>query len=372
MEYRRLPHGTEQLGVLGIGLGGIQNSSEEEIQKVVELAIDNGVNFLDLCAGHAKVYGAVGRAIAGKRGKIYFQLHLGAVYDEEGTYGWSRDCERIRKTFDWELEQLGTDYADFGFLHCVDEMKDLDQLVDSGVWALLQELKRQGRVRHLGFSSHTPAVAQALLDLGGMDMMMFSLNPAYDMEQGDEYGIGSTWERKALLERCAVDGVGISVMKPFHGGKLLDGTRSPFGRPLMIPQCLQYALDRPGVLTVVPGVRNLEDMEKLLAFLSADQQERDYGVLGTFAPAAAMGSCVYCNHCMPCPVGIPIGLANQYFDLAKCGDVLARDHYRKLSVKAEACIGCGHCDSRCPFGVNQSQRMKEIARYFSEDVTTQE
>ncbi|MCI6291120.1 MAG: 4Fe-4S binding protein [Clostridiales bacterium] len=55
---------------------------------------------------------------------------------------------------------------------------------------------------------------------------------------------------------------------------------------------------------------------------------------------------------------------NKYYDLARGGDVLAADHYRKLEVHAEACIRCGRCDSRCPFGVKQSQRMQEIARYF--------
>ena len=74
--------------------------------------------------------------------------------------------------------------------------------------------------------------------------------------------------------------------------------------------------------------------------------------------------CVYCNHCRPCPAGLNIGLINKYYDLAKIGDSMAADHYEKLPKHASDCIGCGHCDRRCPFQVAQSGRMREIAGYF--------
>lgn len=130
-------------------------------------------------------------------------------------------------------------------------------------------------------------------------------------------------------------------------------------------QCIQYALDRPGVLTVVPGVRGMQDLNALLGFSDAQAKDRDYSVIGQFTPAAAQGSCVYCNHCQPCPAGTDVGLVNQYYDLALVDDRMAANHYKKLTVKADACIGCGHCDRRCPFHVRQSNRMKEIATYFT-------
>lgn len=364
MEYRGLPHGDpyEKLSVLGLGLGGIQVSPADEIEAVVRTAIENGVNFFDLCGGGAGVYAPFGRAIAGQR--VFFQLHFGAVYNKKGEYGWSRDLRKIRETFAWEMEALGTDHADFGFLHCVDEDVDLDQLVSSGTLAYIQELKAEGRVRHIGFSSHTPAVAHRVLDTGLVDMMMFSLNPAYDLEQGDELGIGSISERAGLLRRCEAEGVGVSVMKPFHGGKLLDGKTSPFHTAMTRCQCIQYALDRPAVLSVVPGVRNMEDLKELLRFPEAPAEEKDYSIIGQFTPAAAMGNCVYCNHCLPCPAGIDVGLVNKYYDLALAGDAMAASHYGKLTVRAGACTGCGHCDRRCPFHTEQSARMKEIAAYF--------
>lgn len=366
MEYRKLPHGKhgEQLSVLGLGMGGIQGCPDAEIEQVVRTAIANGVDFFDLCAGGRNVYEPFGRAIAGQREKVLFQMHFGAVYNKNGEYGWSRNLAQVKETFAWELEILGTDYADFGFLHCVDEDNDFEELQSSGIFDYIKEMKEAGKVHYIGFSSHTPSVAERILDTGMMDMMMFSINPAYDLEQGDAYGIGSTAERAKLFRRCEAEGVGISVMKPFHGGKLLDGKTSPFGKAMSRYQCIQYALDRPGVLSVVPGVRNMKDLEALMGFAEASAEERDYSLIGQFTPEAAMGHCVYCNHCQPCPAGIDVGLVNKYYDLALAGDAMAANHYEKLTVKADACIGCGHCDKRCPFHTAQSTRMKEIAAYF--------
>lgn len=364
MEYRKLPHGDEQIGVLGLGMGGIQNSSDSETEQVIRKAIENGINFFDLCGGGKNVYAPFGKAIQGSREKIYVQMHFGAVYNSKGEYGWSRKFDEIKRTVDWELNTLKTDYMDFGFLHCVDEDDDFDKLVSVGVFDYLKELKKQGVVRHIGFSSHTPSAANRILDTGEIDMMMFSINPAYDFEKGDEYGIGTVSERFSLFRRCEAEGVGISVMKPFFAGKLLSGNASPFGAALSRYQCLQYALDRPGVLTAVPGVRGLDDLDALLGFGDAPAEERDYSVIGTFSAEKIAGNCVYCNHCQPCPAGIDIGLVNKYYDLAQAGDKLAAGHYDKLSVKADACLSCGHCDSRCPFGVKQQDRMKEIAEYF--------
>ena len=364
MEYRKLPHGTERIGVLGLGMGGIQNSSPSEIRAVIETAIEHGINFFDLCAGGKSVYEPFGKAVKGKREKIYFQLHFGAVYKQNGEYGWSRDLKTIKNTFEWELKALGTDYVDFGFLHCVDEESDIRDIERNGIFDYVKALKARGAVKHIGFSSHTPSVADALLDTGVMDMMMFSINPAYDLERGDEYGIGTAKERAALFRRCEKEGVGISVMKPFHGGRLLSDKTSPFKKALTKNQCIRYCLDRPAVLAVVPGVRGLDDLNELLEYPDCRSEECDYSMIGEFTPLSAVGSCVYCNHCQPCPAGIDVGLVNKYYDLSLAGDKMAHDHYDKLAVKADACLRCGHCDKRCPFKVKQQDKMKTIAEYF--------
>lgn len=368
MEYRKLPRGDERIGTLGLGMGGIQESSFDEIRSVIETAIEHGINFFDLCAGGKSVFEPFGKAIEGKRDKIYFQLHFGAVYKGDGEYGWSRNLNTIKKTFEWEMKTLGTDYVDFGFLHCIDEESDFQDIIDNGIFDYVKDLKEKGIVRHIGFSSHTPSVANKLLDTKIMDMMMFSINPAYDLECGDEYGIGTTKERAELFKRCEAEGVGISVMKPFHGGQLLSEKTSPFKQALTRNQCIQYCLDRPAVLAVVPGVRNLKDLFELLKYPTSTNSERDYSLIGEFTPESAVGNCVYCNHCQPCPAGIDIGIVNKYYDLSLAGDKMAVNHYDKLVVKADACLKCGHCDKRCPFKVKQQNKMKTIAEYFGKGV----
>ena len=135
-------------------------------------------------------------------------------------------------------------------------------------------------------------------------------------------------------------------------------------RALTCYQCIQYALDKPGVLTVLPGIRSVEDVKNLWGFLTASSGERDYSVIGTFTPGEAVGNCVYCNHCQPCPAGLNVGLINKYYDLAVAGDSMAAGHYGNLEKKASDCVACGHCDRRCPFHVKQTSRMEKIAAYF--------
>lgn len=144
----------------------------------------------------------------------------------------------------------------------------------------------------------------------------------------------------------------------------LSAEKSPFGTALTHARCLQYALDRPGVLVAAPGVQTLAHLDQLFHFLTATDAEKDYSVIGSFKTDAVTGTCVYCNHCQPCPASIDIGLVNKYYDLALAGDAIAANHYTKLSVKADACLRCGHCERRCPFGVKQMERMREIDEYF--------
>lgn len=369
MQYRKLPKGAEGISVLGLGTSSIQTSSEKEIEEIMDTAIENGINFFDMASSEAKPFAAYGRAIKDRRDKVYFQIHFGANY-ETGTYGWTTDLDTVKRSVDWQMKALQTDYIDFGFVHCIDEPADLQSIEKAGIIRYIEELKEKGVVRHIGLSSHTPDLVNKVLDMGILDMLMFSINPAYDYAGGgldyatDSYAVGSVAERMNLYRRCETESVGISVMKAFSGGQLLSAKTSPFGKALTEYQCIQYALDKPGVLTVLPGVRNMADLNRVLGFCNAAPEEKDYSILGSFAPQDATGKCVYCNHCQPCPAGLDVGLINKYYDLARSGDKLAGNHYENLAVKASACVHCGHCNSRCPFHVDQMARMQEIAAYF--------
>lgn len=96
------------------------------------------------------------------------------------------------------------------------------------------------------------------------------------------------------------------------------------------------------------------------AVLGTPEQREYISILGTGA-GVTDGVCIYCNHCQPCPVGINIGDVNKYYDLAKSGDGLAREHYFAMNRLASDCSNCGECEPRCPFHVKIRERMKEIA-----------
>ena len=114
MIYRTLPHGGEQISVIGLGMGYIHENGQAEAEATVRMALDRGVNYLDLAAGDGSAYPAVARAIDGRREQVCVQMHFGAVYDG-GAYGWTRDLKRMKNSFASQLRQLGTDYTDMGF-----------------------------------------------------------------------------------------------------------------------------------------------------------------------------------------------------------------------------------------------------------------
>lgn len=363
MEYRKLPHGNEMISTIGLGLGNIHNTATDaEIEEAVNYAFDHGINFVDLCSGRVGVYEAVGRAMAGRREKVYTQMHFGAIYDNDA-YGFSRDLDKIKYYFHHLLKVMNTDYADFGYIHCIDEEDDFKKVMNEGLWDYVCFMKEQGVIHHIGFSTHTPSIARKFMETGMCDMFMFSINPAYDYTKGT-YAYGSLDDRAALYQEAERLGIGISVMKPFAAGQLLDIKQSPIGVELNKNQCIQYTLDRPAVITCLPGVGSLQNVKEVLEFYNASEEEKDYSVLGSAAPSEAWGRCVYCNHCAPCPKGIDIGLVNKYYDITRIGDEMARSHYEKLTVHADACVQCGHCEKRCPFGVKQMSRMLEIKDYF--------
>ena len=362
MLYRKLPHGSEQISIIGLGTSVVGEESVENVIETVSYAIDHGINYIDLAGGHASIFEGVGKAIQNKRDQVYLQVHFGADYTS-GEYGWNLTLEGVKKSIAWQLEKLNTNYIDFGFMHCLDEVSDLEMYKNNGVLDYLLECKEKGMVKHLGLSTHNPVIANIVLDMGIIDMLMFSINPMYDYGDG-EYASGSSSERYDLYTRCEKEGVGISVMKPFNAGILLDALRSPFKKALTPAQCIQYALDKPGVITIMQGAKNIQELKENLKYLEASEEEKDYSFISVLTPSEVKGRCVYCKHCHPCPVGIDIGLVNKYYDLYKVGDVLAKEHYLTLDKTASDCISCGHCNKRCPFSVNQISRMKEIKECF--------
>lgn len=362
MEYRNLPHGGGKISTIGIGAGSLYDATAREIEDIIGYGMDQGINLMDTVMYDETAVEPIARALKGRRDQMVMQIHLSAVYPQ-GMYSRTRALSKVRKGFEQELKKYGTDYADIGVIHCVDEVRDFEKVMNDGIFGYARKLKQEGIIRYLGFSSHDPDICRLFIETGEIDTFMFSINAAYDFEPS-RGKLALSHERMELYRECEKRNIGITVMKPYGGGQLLNAKTSPFRRNMTISQCIQYALDRPAVLSCLPGVRSRADLEDVLKYYSASGEERDYSFIGSLPHRDIQDTCIYCNHCQPCPSGIDIGSVNKYMDLAKVGDELAKDHYMKLSKNANDCIECGACEKNCPFHVDIRGRMREAKKYF--------
>lgn len=377
MNYREL--GKTGLMVSEIGLGGewLERHTTEECKAVIDCCEEQGINILDCWMSEPNVRSNIGRAIAGKREKWIIQGHIGSTW-QNGQYVRTRELSQVKPAFEDLLQRLGTDYIDLGMIHFVDKEEDWDLAFHGPFLDYVKELKAQGVIRHIGMSTHNPAMAKKAAESGIVEMILFSVNPAFDMmppnDDLDNYfafdaygdGLGGIDPARAeVYQVCEQKGVGITVMKGYAGGRLFKAETSPFAVALTPVQCLHYALTRPAVASVMVGYDTPEQVLEAVHYETATAEEKDYASVLAGAPRHAYtGQCTYCGHCKPCPVDIDIAMVNKYYDLATMqpevpGSVL--DHYRQLKVTAKDCIGCHNCESRCPFGVKIAERMVKTA-----------
>lgn len=336
---------------------------------------------MDLYSPDPELRSRIGRMLRGKREQFIMQAHLCTIW-KNGQYQCTRNPAEVQRSFEDLLSRLETHYIDIGMIHYVDSVETWHEIAEGDVMRYALEQKAAGAIRHIGLSSHNPAAALEAVSSGLIDVLMFSINPCYDLLPGDEdcetLWAGESYsgqllnmdpEREALYETCQRLGVGITVMKAFGGGDLLSD-QSPAGKALTPVQCIHYALTRPAVAAVLSGVRCVEELEASLAYETAPQDERDYAAaFASFPRISWKGHCMYCGHCAPCPKGIDIASVTKFLNLAKAqGEVpeTVRGHYAALAHPADECIQCGQCEKRCPFAVPVRENMKEAQKTFSE------
>lgn len=379
MKYRKL--GTTGLEVSEIGLGAewLERHNEKEVKEIIDCCESYGINILDCWMSEPNVRTNIGKAIRGKRERWIIQGHIGSTW-QNGQYVRTRDLAKVEEAFSDLLTRLGTDYIDLGMIHFVDEETEFHKIMEGEFLAYVKEKKKQGVIRHIGMSTHNPKVAKLAALSGVVEMILFSINPAFDLLPASEdlntYFADSYTEdlngidpeRAELYQVCEQRGIGITVMKGYAGGRLFSPQTSPFGVALTPVQCIHYALTRPGVASILAGYDSTEHVTQAVAYETATSKEKDYASVLAHAPHHAYtGQCTYCGHCAPCPAGIDVAMVNKLYDLATMQEEVPstiKAHYESLSAGAKDCIACGGCEVRCPFDVPVVERMKRATVLF--------
>ncbi len=380
MIYRTLGRTGIKVSAIALGCEGFSGKSHEEARRMMDFAIGNGVNFIDIYASDPEMRSTIGAALRGRRKGFVIQGHVGSVW-KNGQYERTRSVPDSKAAFQDLLERLETDYIDVGMIHYSDEEADFHRIFDGEFIEFVKELKAAGKIHAVGLSSHNPVIAKKAVETGLIDVLMFSVNPCYDMQPPDE-DVEKLWadevyektyrnfnpEREALYELCARRGVAIDVMKAYAGGDLLKADLSMFGKAMTPVQALDYALTRPAVAAVMAGCKTIDEIKQALAWCTATPEEKDYAaVLANVEKCSWSGHCMYCGHCAPCPKAISVADVNKFLNLAVAqGKVpeTVREHYKLLPHHASECIQCGACEKRCPFGVPVREKMKQAVELF--------
>lgn len=378
MKTRRL--GKTGLEVSEIGFGGewLERHETEESIELLKYAHSKGINIVDCWMPDPKSRDIIGAAMKGCRDSWYVQGHIGSTY-QNGQYVRTRDMKHVIPAFEDLLSRLQTDHVDLGMIHYIDTLEDWDKTMNGEFITYVHELHDKGVIRHIGLSTHNPVIGKKAVQTGFIEMILFSINPAFDMRPATD-DLNTMWdgyddkysgidpERAEFYSMCEEKNVGLTVMKGFFGGALLDEDRSPFGVAFTPIQLIHYALTRPGVASILCGYDTKEQVDAAVSYENAGDDEKDYASVIASAPFHSYkGQCTYCGHCRPCPAGIDIAMVNKLYDLAtlqKSVPESVREHYRALEHTAAECISCKACESRCPFEVPVAERMSEAAALF--------
>lgn len=372
--------GETELKVSEIGFGGewLERHETEESVELLKYAHSKGINIVDCWMPDPKSRDIIGNAMEGCRESWYVQGHIGSTY-QNGQYVRTRDLKYVRPAFEDLLTRLNTDYIDLGMIHYIDSADEWNKVMSGDFIRYVHELHEKGKIRHIGLSTHNPVIGKLAVQTGFIEMILFSINPAFDMRPATE-DLDTMWggyddkyagidpERAEFYRMCDENNVGLTVMKGFFGGALLDKERSPFGVAFTPVQLIHYALTRPGVASILCGYDTKEQVDAAVSYENANDDEKDYASVIAAAPLHSYkGQCTYCGHCKPCPVGIDIAMVNKLYDLASLQETVpesVREHYKALEHTASECIGCKGCESRCPFEVKIAERMKKAAGLF--------
>jgi predicted aldo/keto reductase-like oxidoreductase len=333
MEYYVL--GKTGLKVSRMGFGGIpiQRIDAEGTKALMNRLVEAGVNYIDTARGYTVSEEYLGYALEGIRDKFIL-----------ATKSMARTKEAMAADIETSLKNLRTDHIELYQVHNPN-MAQLEQVcAPGGALEALFEARAAGKIGHIGLTAHSLEVFEKGLELDWVETIMFP------------YNIVET-QGEALIHKCAEKNIGFVVMKPLAGGALENASLA-----------MRFLASQPETGVVIPGMADLSEVEQNLAAM-ADTSPLTEAELQEIAQIrATLGTqfCRRCNYCAPCAVGIPIPnvfLMQGYFERYGLAD-WARGRYEALPKHASDCIGCGICETRCPYELPIRDMLKVAAEKF--------
>ena len=333
MNYKVL--GKSGLKVSQMGFGGIpiQRIDAAGTRKLMEQMVEAGINYIDTARGYTVSESFLGEALAGIRDKFVL-----------ATKSMARTKEAMAADIDTSLNNLRTGYIDLYQVHNP-SIAQLQQVVaEGGALEALMEAKAAGKIGHLGLTAHSLEVFEMALSMDWVETIMFP------------YNIVETQGEK-LIAKCAEKNVGFICMKPLAGGAIEDAALA-----------MRFCCANENVSVVIPGMAEPRELDQNLAAVNDESPLSPAETAKITAIRRELGTqfCRRCNYCAPCGEGISIPsvfLFEGYLSRYGLGD-WAKDRYSAMAKHASDCVGCGVCETRCPYNLPIRQMMKVAAVKF--------
>jgi len=318
MEYTTL--GKTGLRISRMGFGGIpiQKVDVPAVRRLLQTLAEKGVNYIDTARGYTVSEAYLGEALEGMREKFVL-----------ATKSMARTKEAMVQDIETSLANLRTDYIELYQVHNP-SLADLEKVAaPGGALEALLEAKAAGKIGHIGVTAHMESVFERALSMDWVETVMFP------------YNIVET-QGEALMKRCTEQNVGFICMKPLAGGALEDAALA-----------MRFIVRNEDVSVVIPGMYAVEEIEQNLAAVenTAPLTQQELEKIDAIRRELGTQFCRRCNYCQPCTAGINISgifVLEGYLQRYGLGD-WAQQRYAGMAKKAGDCIGCGVCESRCPY-----------------------
>ena len=372
MKYRKDRKGND-ISVLGFGcMRFTRKGSEidlEKAEKELMLAIRGGVNYLDTAYIYPGSEELLGKILTRNhcRDKVYLATKL--------PHYLIRSIEGAEKKFQEELQRLQTDYVDYYLMHMLNDVKTWDNLVSMGMIRWIEEKKKNGQIRNIGFSYHgNTENFKILLDAYDWDFCQIQYNYLDEHSQAGRAG----------LEYAGEKGIPVIIMEPLRGGRLVNNlpqeAKQLIGQSDFVQTPAELAFrwlwNHPQVTCVLSGMNSVEMIEENLRIADGSEAggftEEQFQLVKQVKEAIQKKmkvGCTGCGYCMPCPKGVDIPMTFhcynvRYSEGKKSGmwEYIQSTAMRREPSGASQCVGCGKCEKHCPQGIQIRDMLKEAVR----------